>query len=247
MNLSPIKSSFLEDVDILMVREFISGIYFGAKNEQIINGERECSDTESYKESEIKRIAIKAFNLAMKRRKKVTLVAKSNILKSSVLWREVVDEIRVNYPEVNYDYMHVDNASMQLILNPKQFDVILTSNMFGDILSDEASVLSGSIGLFPSACIGDSSFGLYEPIHGSAPSIAGKNIANPISAILCIAQMMRYTFESEKIAQDIEYAVNQVLENGYRTADLFIKGDYEDKLLGTIEMGNKILETLMQQ
>jgi 3-isopropylmalate dehydrogenase len=244
LNLSPIKPHLLEGVNILMVRELVSGIYFGEKADRIVNGERECYDVESYTESEIRRIALQAFKLAMKRNKKVTLVAKSNILKSSVLWREVVSSISTNYPDVVYDYMHVDNASMQLILNPKQFDVILTSNMFGDILSDEASVLSGSIGLFPSASLGDSSFGLYEPIHGSAPSIANQNKANPISAILCIALLMRYTFKDEKAAQAVESSVNEVLKAGYRTMDLFNDGDDNDKLLGTIEIGDKIAEAL---
>ena len=244
LDLSPVKPHLLKDVNILIVRELVSGIYFGNNTEEVVDGQRQCSDVESYTESEIRRIAIQAFEFAMRRNKKVTLVAKSNILKSSVLWREVVDNVSVNYPEVICDYMHVDNASMQLILNPKQFDVILTSNMFGDILSDEASVLSGSIGLFPSASLGDSSFGLYEPIHGSAPSIANQNKANPISAILCIALLMRYTFKNEEVAFAIENSVNEVLKAGYRTIDLFNNSDDKNKLLGTIEMGNKIAEIL---
>lgn len=240
MHLSPIKPEVLKNVDILIVRELTSGIYFGEKKAGVVNGEREYSDLEVYRESEIRRIAVKAYEYALKRRKKVTLVAKSNVLKSSVLWREVAAEVAANYPGVETEYMHVDNASMQLKLNPRQFDVILTSNMFGDILSDEASVLPGSIGLLPSASLGDTSFGLYEPIHGSAPSIAGKNIANPISAILCIALMFRYTFGCGREASEIEKAVEAALLQGFRTKDLYTPGDDPSKLLGTIEMGDRI-------
>lgn len=246
MHLSPIKKQIINNVDILIVRELTSGIYFGEKRERMINNEREYSDVESYSESEIRRIAIKAFEYAKKRRKKVTLVAKSNVLKSSVLWREVVNEVAQSYSDIENDYLHVDNAAMQLILNPKQFDVILTNNMFGDILSDEASVLLGSIGLLPSASLGDTSFGLYEPIHGSAPSIAGQDIANPISAILCIALMLRYTFNEDVAANKIEDAVKKVLESGYRTKDLLGEGDDSKKLLGTGAMGDLIASTLKQ-
>jgi len=242
--LSPLKEHLLEEVDILIVRELISGIYFGEKNERIVNNEREYSDSMTYKESEIERIAIKAFEYAAKRNKKVTLVAKSNVLKSSVLWREVVNKIAISYPEVENDYMHVDNAAMQLILNPKQFDVILTSNMFGDILSDEASVLGGSIGLFPSASLSDEKFGIYEPIHGSAPSIAGKNIANPTSSILSVALMLRYSFNLEDAAIDIENAVENLLKLGYRTIDIFTEADDRNKLLGTIEYGDAVVKQI---
>lgn len=242
IHLSPLKESYLNNFNILIVRELVSGIYFGEKKERIVNNEREFSDLEVYRESEINRIAKKAFEYAKNRKKKVTLVAKSNVLKSSVLWREVVNEVASSYPDILLDYMHVDNAAMQLILNPSQFDVILTSNMFGDILSDEASVLIGSIGLLPSASLGDSDFGLYEPIHGSAPSIAGKNIANPISAILCVSQMFRYSFKSEREASAIESAVIMALQQGYRTRDLFTQEDNPNKLLGTSEMGDVILD-----
>jgi len=244
LHLSPIKEDIIKDVNILIVRELTSGIYFGEKKEHQINGERAFSDLEIYSESEIYRIAVKAYEYARKRRKKVTLVAKSNVLKSSVLWREVVSEVATAYADVTSDYMHVDNASMQLIINPKQFDVILTNNMFGDILSDEASVLPGSIGLLPSASLGDSHFGLYEPIHGSAPSIANKNIANPISSILCISSMMKYTFNKFDIAEDIDNAVNWVLKEGYRTQDLLTRHDNPDKLLGTSAFGDKVVEYL---
>jgi len=240
LDLSPIKADIVRGTNILIVRELTSGIYFGAKEEKIVEGEREYSDLEAYRESEIKRVAIKAFEYANNRRKKVTLVAKSNVLKSSVLWREVVSLVAKDYPNIELDYMHVDNAAMQLILNPRQFDVILTNNMFGDILSDEASVLLGSIGLLPSASLGDTNFGLYEPIHGSAPSIAGKNIANPISSILCIALMLRFSFGQNNQADEIEQSVERVLQEGYRTKDLFQDGDDSSKLLGTSEMGDII-------
>ncbi len=243
-NLSPLKEHLLNGVDILIVRELISGIYFGEKNERIVNGEREYSDSMTYKESEIERIAIKAFDYATKRRKKVTLIAKSNILKSSILWREVVNKVAKSYPEIENNYMHVDNAAMQLILNPRQFDVILTSNMFGDILSDEASVLGGSIGLFPSASLCDGKFGLYEPIHGSAPSIAGKNIANPTSSILSVALMLRYSLNLNKAAIDIENAVEKLLELGYRTIDIYTEFDDKNKLLGTREYGDAIVKQI---
>jgi 3-isopropylmalate dehydrogenase len=244
LHLSPLRPELVKGANILIVRELISGMYFGPKLERIVDGEREFSDTEVYRESEIRRIAIKAYEYARWRRKKVTLVAKSNVLKSSVLWREVVNEVAKSYPDILSDYLHVDNAAMQIILNPGQFDVILTSNMFGDILSDEASVLSGSIGLFPSASLGDTSFGLYEPIHGSAPSIAGKNIANPLSAILCIPLMLRYSFNMLAEAAMIEQAVEQVLVLGYRTKDLATDKDEPGKIVGTIELGKIVIEQL---
>jgi len=245
IGLSPLKQQYIDGVNILIVRELVSGIYFGEKGERTVNSEREFYDVESYRESEIRRIAMKAFEAAEKRKGKITLVAKSNVLKSSVLWREVVGEVRFLFPGVAFDYMHVDNAAMQLMLNPKQFDVILTSNMFGDILSDEVSVLSGSIGLFPSVSIGDGPFALYEPIHGSAPDLAGKNAANPLSAILCIPLLFRHTVGNERIALDIEKAIQITLSQGYRTRDLAIPDDDRGKILGTREMGDKIAEVLM--
>jgi 3-isopropylmalate dehydrogenase len=237
LDFSNVKREVIDGVDILIVRELVSGIYFGERGERETERGRECFDVESYNEFEIERIAKKAFEFAMRRKKKVTLIGKSNILTTSVLWRGVVNKISRDYPGVTLDYMHVDNASMQLILNPKQFDVILTTNMFGDILSDEASVLSGSIGLFPSASLGGNNFGLYEPIHGSAPSIAGKNIANPISSILCVSMMFEYSLNRPDIAQNIEDAVNKTLEQGYRTVDIAQKGE---NISGTVEMGEAI-------
>lgn len=240
LDFSNVKKDVINGIDILIVRELVSGIYFGEHGERKTEYGRECYDVESYNEFEIERIAKRAFEFAMKRNKKVTLVGKSNILASSVLWREVVNVTAKKYPNVELDYMHVDNASMQLILNPKQFDVMLTTNMFGDILSDEASVLSGSIGLFPSASLGENNFGLYEPIHGSAPSIAGKNIANPISSILCISMMFEYSFGRPDIAENVENAVNKTLEQGYRTPDIVRKDEKSEKVVGTVEMGEAI-------
>ncbi len=246
LHLSPLKEDVIKDVDILIVRELISGIYFGEKKERMVDGEREFSDVEAYRESEIRRVAVNAFEFARRRRRKVTLVGKSNVLKSSVLWREVVGDIHQSYRDIVYEYMHVDHASMQLIINPGQFDVILTSNLFGDILSDEASVIPGSIGLHPSASLGDTGFGLYEPIHGSAPGIANRNMANPISAILCVALMLRYSFQLEEEASHIEKSVIGTLDAGYRTQDLFTRRDDPGKLLGTREMGDTIKEFLMK-
>ncbi|MCL2351073.1 MAG: 3-isopropylmalate dehydrogenase [Firmicutes bacterium] len=242
INLSPLKPEYLENVGILIVRELVSGIYFGEKGERIVNGERQFYDVEAYAESEIARVAKVAFETARARRNKVTLVAKSNVLRSSALWREVVEDVRRAYADVEFDYMHVDNAAMQCVLNPAQFDVILTSNMFGDILSDEVSVLSGSIGLFPSASLNGTDFGLYEPIHGSAPSIAGKNIANPLSAILCVPLLFTHTVHDAKAAAAVDAAVEKALEDGYRTKDLFRDGDDPEKLLGTEEFGDLIAE-----
>ncbi len=242
-DLSPLKPEIVRGIDLLIVRELTSGIYFGPKERRVVDGERESSDLEVYRESEIRRIAEKAFGYARKRRGKVTLVAKSNVLVSSVLWREVTTEVAARYSDIELDYLHVDNAAMQLVLNPRQFDVILTNNIFGDILSDEASVLSGSIGLFPSASLGDSSFGLYEPIHGSAPSIAGRDIANPISAILSAALMWRYSFDGEQEASVIEKAVAEVLAQGYRTVDL-MTAEGTRRQVGTKEMGDLIVQAI---
>ncbi|MDR0958704.1 MAG: 3-isopropylmalate dehydrogenase [Clostridiales bacterium] len=241
-SLSPLKESLIDGVGILIVRELVSGIYFGEKGESSSDGERRFYDIESYSESEISRIAEVAFQKARLRRNKVTLVAKSNVLKSSVLWREVTEEVRKNYSDVEFNYMHVDNAAMQLVMNPRQFDVILTSNMFGDILSDEASVLSGSIGLFPSVSLNGTTFGLYEPIHGSAPSIAGQNIANPLSAILCVPLMFEHSFGDVAAAREIESCIEAVLKDGWRTKDLLTSGGDESKLLGTVQMGDMIVK-----
>ena len=245
LDFSNVKRAVIDDIDILIVRELVSGIYFGEHGERQTQYGRECYDVEAYNEHEISRIAQRAFELARTRKRKVTLIGKSNILSSSVLWREVVNGMAKSYPDVALDYMHVDNASMQLILNPRQFDVILTTNMFGDILSDEASVLSGSIGLFPSASIGEGDFGLYEPIHGSAPTIAGKGIANPVSAILCISMMFKYSFHHEEIAADVEAAVSKVFADGYRTIDLYDPEDPKLTQVGTKAFGDLVVQNLL--
>ena len=194
-------------------------------------------DTLTYNEKEIRRIAVKAFDIAMKRRKKVTSVDKANVLDSSRLWRKVVEEVAKDYPEVELSHMLVDNCAMQLVMNPGQFDVILTENMFGDILSDEASIITGSIGMLSSASLNETRFGLYEPSHGSAPDIAGKDLANPIATILSAAMMLRYSFDLDQEADAVEEAVRQVLEDGYRTGDIMAEGC---KKVGTREMGDQI-------
>ncbi len=200
-------------------------------------------DTEEYSETEVKRIASIAFSMAMKRGKKLTSVDKANILESSRLWRDVVTRMENEYPQVQVNYMYVDNCAMQLIRNPKQFDVILTSNMFGDILSDEASMITGSIGMLPSASLGDGTLGLYEPIHGSAPDIAGRNTANPIATILSVAMMFRYSLKLPKDAAEIEKAVENVLNKGYRTVD--IASQEQDKVVGTKKMGELITQEIL--
>lgn len=221
---SPLKPNLVTGVDLLIVRELVGGIYFGERCEsEIVDGVERAWDTEIYSVPEIERIVKLAFEAAQKRRKKVTSVDKANVLASSRLWRRVVNEMAKNYPDVELNHLYVDNCAMQLAVNPTQFDVIVTSNMFGDILSDEAAVISGSIGLLPSASIGElTSF--YEPIHGSAPDIAGKNIANPMGTIASAAMLLRYSLNEEKAAQAIEAAIDKTLEDGYRTPDLFKEG-----------------------
>ncbi|WP_058486613.1 3-isopropylmalate dehydrogenase [Defluviitalea phaphyphila] len=238
----PLKPEIIGDgLDILVVRELTGGIYFGERGRRdSINGE-EAYDTECYSVKEVERIAKIAFDSAMKRNKKVTSVDKANILESSRLWRSVVEKVAKDYPEVELNHMYVDNAAMQLVRNPKQFDVIVTSNMFGDILSDEASMITGSIGMLPSASLGEGTLGMYEPIHGSAPDIAGQNKANPIATILSAAMMLRYSFNLEKEASCIEDAVTKVLEENYRTGDIMSEGM---KLVGTKEMGELIINAL---
>ncbi|MCT4543106.1 MAG: 3-isopropylmalate dehydrogenase [Vallitalea sp.] len=235
----PLKDEIIGEggLDLVVVRELTGGIYFGERGRE---GE-EAYDTMKYSVSEIKRIAKVAFDIAMKRNKKVTSIDKSNILENSRLWRSVVEEVAKDYPEVEVNHLYVDNGAMQLVINPKQFDVILTGNMFGDILSDEASMITGSIGMLPSASLGSSKLGMYEPIHGSAPDIAGMDKANPIATVLSVAMMLRYSFDLEKEAKAIEKAVEQVLEEGYRTGDIMSKGM---KLVGTKEMGKLIVEKL---
>lgn len=228
--------------DIMIVRELTGGIYFGERGYRQGKYGQEAYDTECYSKMEIERIARVAFETAKKRNKKVTSIDKANVLESSRLWRKVVHEIAADYPSVTVEDMLVDNAAMQLVRNPAQFDVAVTSNMFGDILSDEASQLTGSIGMLASASLGATKRGLYEPIHGSAPDIAGQNKANPIATILSAAMMLRYSFDLTAEADAIEKAVDAVLESGYRTADLV--GDSDCKPLSTTEMTEKIIERI---
>lgn len=225
-------------MDIMVVRELTGGIYFGEKGRKETENGTAAYDTELYSEMEINRILKTAFEIASKRGKKITSIDKANVLESSQLWRSLVTEYAKNYPEIELSHMLVDNAAMQLVKNPSQFDVIVTTNMFGDILSDEASELTGSIGLLASASLNEKGFGMYEPSHGSAPDIAGKGIANPIATILSGAMMLRYTFNLEAEAKAIEDAVNKALENGLRTGDIAKPGE---KSLGTVEMGSAII------
>ena len=237
---SSLKPKILGDgLDIMVVRELIGGLYFGDRGRVTLeNGETKAFDTMAYSTSEIERIAHVSYQIARKRNKKLTLVDKANVLESSRLWREVVSEIAKQYPDVETKYLYVDNAAMQLIRNPRQFDVILTENLFGDILSDEASMLTGSLGMLPSASLGAGKLGLYEPIHGSAPDIAGQDKANPIATIMSTAMLLRYSFDMEEAAKDIEAAVSKVLQKGYRTGDIFQEGT---KLVGCTEMSRLIL------
>ena len=232
---SPLKEEIVSrGVDVLVVRELTGGIYFGDKGRS--EDQRTAWDTMKYSDSEIVRISRKAFDAARLRRKHVTLVDKSNVLESSRLWREVVKEVARDYPDVTLDFMYVDNAAMQLVRNPAQFDVLLTENMFGDILSDEASMITGSIGMLASASLREDSFGMYEPIHGSAPDIAGKNLANPIATILSVAMMLRYSFSLEKEAAAIENAVKEALADGVRTKDIANGAES----VGTVEAGEAV-------
>ena len=233
--------------DMMIMRELTGGLYFGERKTFEENGETKAVDTLVYSESEIRRIAIKGFDIAMKRRKKVTSVDKANVLDSSRLWRKIVEEVAADYPEVTLEHMLVDNAAMQLVKDPAQFDVILTENMFGDILSDEASMVTGSIGMLASASLNDTKFGLYEPSGGSAPDIAGKGIANPIATVLSAAMMLRFTFDLDQEAQDIEDAVKKVLSDGFRTIDIMpqdAEGKAKVTQIGTAEMGDKICERI---
>lgn len=227
--------------DLMMVRELTGGLYFGERKTFVKDGVKTAVDTLSYNENEIRRVAIKAFEIAEKRRKHLTLVDKANVLDSSRLWREVVSEVAKDYPDVRYDNMLVDNSAMQLVKDPSQFDVVLTENMFGDILSDEASMISGSIGMLSSASLNETKFGLYEPSGGSAPDIAGKGIANPIATILSAAMLLRYSLDMDKEADAIEEAVRKVLKDGYRTVDIMSDGM---KQVGTEEMGSLIIERM---
>jgi len=240
---SSLKAEVVAGLDILIIRELTGDIYFGQPRgiRLLDNGEREGFDTMRYAENEIRRVARVAFEAARNRQRRLCSVDKANVLDTMQLWREVVTELGGEYPDVELSHMYVDNAAMQLLKNPKQFDVIVTGNMFGDILSDEASMLTGSIGMLPSASLNERGFGLYEPIHGSAPDIAGKNLANPLATILSAALMLRYSFNQAAAAARIEAAVRRVLAQGYRTADIFEPGA---RRVGTSEMGDAVLAAL---
>ncbi len=234
--------------DMMIMRELTGGLYFGERSTKEVDGVLTAVDTLTYTENEVRRIAIKGFEIAMKRRKKVTSVDKANVLDSSRLWRKVVEEVAKDYPQVTLEHMLVDNCAMQLVKDPKQFDVILTENMFGDILSDEASMVTGSIGMLSSASLNDTKFGLYEPSGGSAPDIAGQGIANPIATILSAAMLLRYSFDLDEEASAIEAAVQKVLKEGYRTID--IMPQEQDKRstveqVGTVRMGDLIAERIL--
>lgn len=235
---SPLKPEILAGgLDIVVVRELTGGIYFGEKGHRDTDLGPAAYDIEQYAEGEVRRIAKVAFDMAMKRNKHVTSVDKANVLESSRLWRRVVAEVAQDYPEVTLDHLYVDNAAMQLVRNPRQFDVIVTSNIFGDILSDEASQITGSIGMLPSASLAEGNFGMYEPVHGSAPDIAGQDKANPMATILSAAMMLRYTFGLGAEADAIENAVKSVLDQGYRTPDLYAG---QGTQVGTAQMGDLI-------
>ena len=238
----PLKPEITKNgLDLVIVRELTGGIYFGERGSKHTEWGEAAYDVEQYSEYEVRRIAITAFDMAMKRNKKVTSVDKANVLDSSRLWRRVVTEVAKDYPDVTLEHMYVDNAAMQLVRNPGQFDVIVTSNIFGDILSDEASMITGSIGMLPSASLAEGNFGMYEPIHGSAPDIADKNIANPIATILSVAMMLRYTLGLIEEANCIESAVNKVLNSGLRTADIAKPGE---SISGTKETGDSIIAAI---
>lgn len=238
----PLKSEIIEGgLDIVVVRELTGGIYFGEKGFKDTELGKAAYDVEQYAEEEVRRIAVVAFDMAIKRNKKLTSVDKANVLESSRLWRNVVKEVAKDYPEVELSHMYIDNAAMQMVRNPKQFDVIVTSNIFGDILSDEASMITGSIGMLPSASLAKGNFGMYEPVHGSAPDIAGQDKANPMATILSVAMMLRYTFGLSKEADEVEAAVKSVLAQGYRTPDIMSP---DMKLIGTKEAGELIRKAL---
>ena len=238
----PLRDEIIGDgFDMVIMRELTGGLYFGERSTDVVDGIRVAKDSLTYNENEIRRIAVKAFDIARKRKKHVISVDKANVLDSSRLWRQVVEEVAEDYDDVTYEHMLVDNCAMQLVNDPKQFDVILTENMFGDILSDEASMITGSIGMLSSASLGEGKFGLYEPSHGSAPDIAGKDIANPIATVLSAAMMLRYSFDLDAEADMIEKAVKKVLEDGYRTVDIVSDGMIQ---VGTKAMGDLIIERI---
>lgn len=238
----PLKKEIIGDgFDMIIIRELTGGLYFGEKKTVVEDGVRKAIDTLTYDENEIRRIAKRGFEIAVKRGKKVTSVDKANVLDSSRLWRAVVDEVAKDYPDVTLEHMLVDNCAMQLVMNPGQFDVILTENMFGDILSDEASMVTGSIGMLSSASLNETKFGLYEPSHGSAPDIAGKNIANPIATVLSAAMMLRYSLDLDQEADAVEAAVRKVLRDGYRTVDIMSEGCTQ---VSTTQLGDLLVEGL---
>ena len=239
---SPLKDELVsKGIDLIIARELIGGVYFGKRRTEQIGGEWVATDEMTYSEHEIERIARVAFDTARLRRKKVTSIDKANVLDSSRLWRKTVERIAEEYPDVEFSNMLVDNTAMQLVKNPSQFDVVLTENMFGDILSDEASMITGSIGMIPSSSLGDGTRGMYEPIHGSAPDIAGKDLANPVGTILSAAMMLKYSFRMEQESLAIENAVSHILDLGYRTADIFSEGM---KKVGCREMGDLIAQNI---
>ncbi len=243
---STLRREVVEDLDIMIVRELTGGIYFGEPRgiRAIDGGEREGFNTLVYRETEIERIARVAFDTAMKRHRRVCSVDKANVLEVSELWREVVSRVGGEYPEIELSHMYVDNAAMQLVRAPKQFDVIVTGNLFGDVLSDEAAMLTGSIGMLPSASLNEQGQGLYEPIHGSAPDIAGQDIANPLATILSVAMLLRHSLNEEDMAQKIELAVGDVLQQGLRTADI---ASANTRMVGTREMGDAIVAALQNR
>jgi len=242
-NASTLKAEVVAGLDIMILRELTGDIYFGQPRgrRETVSGEREGFDTMKYSEPEIRRIAHVGFGIARKRARRLCSVDKANVLDTSILWREVVNEVAKEYPDIELSHMYVDNAAMQLVRAPRQFDVMLTGNMFGDILSDEASMLTGSIGMLPSASLDAGNKGLYEPIHGSAPDIADRNVANPLATILSAAMMMRHTFNQEALAARIEAAVRRVLKQGFRTADIYEAGT---RKVGTEEMGDAVVAAL---
>ena len=234
----PLKEEITEGgFDMMIMRELTGGLYFGERSTEVRDGVLTATDTLTYNEDEIRRIAKRGFDIAMKRRRKVTSIDKANVLDSSRLWRKTVEEVAKDYPEVTLEHMLVDNCAMQLVKNPRQFDLILTENMFGDILSDDASMVTGSIGMLASASLNETKFGMYEPSGGSAPDIAGKGIANPIATILSAAMMLRFAFDLDTEADAVETAVEKVLKDGYRTIDIMSEGKTQ---IGTAEMGDKI-------
>ena len=242
---SSLKTEIVSGLDLMIVRELVGGIYFGKpRGVEIRDGERFGINSATYYESEIARIGHSAFQIAQKRGKRVCSVDKANVLEVCELWREVMEEVSLSYPDVALSHMYVDNAAMQLVRDPKQFDVMVTSNLFGDVLSDCAAMLTGSIGMLPSASLDKNNFGMYEPIHGSAPDIAGKDIANPLATILSVSMMLRYSLNQVELADKINSAVSTVLDKGYRTKDISAVGD---KVVGTEEMGDLIVMALESQ